>query len=818
MATPLNILIIEDSQDDAELIAERLTRSGFRLQWHRVETEEAFLKQLEAGPPDLILSDHSMPQFSGLRAAELLQARGLDVPFILVSGAIGEEAAVEAMRRGAVDYLLKDRIARLGPAVERALEQQRLRRAKVEAEVELRQTHGRLRHLLEHSPAVLYTLKVEGTDITPRVVSENIEALLGYTAAETVQREWWLSALHPEDRDRVLAEVSQALLTGLATLEYRLRHKAGGFRWVEDKRKVVRDDSGRPIEVVGVVTDISVRKRAETHRLAFARLANQLSSAQTAIEAGEIIIAVADQLFGWDACTLDLYAANQDRIFHVLNRDTVHGRRRSFPPTRDNVLPTSTARKVIVEGAQLILREPQIVTAETLRFGDTARPSASLMFVPIRHAAAVIGVLSIQSYQLRAYTPQDLSEFQALADHCGGALNRIQSETALRESEERLRQTQKLDLLGQLAGGVAHDFNNILAVIQGLASMIRLGPGLPADVLDAADQMVQAADRGAGLTRQLLSFSRNQVTQPRDLDLNELTTNLLKMLRRMLGVDVELDFRPARGLPLVHGDAVMMQQVLMNLAVNARDAMPRGGRLTIETGAVDLTRGDAELVPETPPGRYVCLSVADTGCGIPAEVLPRIFEPFFTTKEPGRGTGIGLATVHGIVRQHQGWIRIQSRVGEGTTFRIYLPMVRPTPSPVSPASSSMRPPLAGTETILVAEDELPLRGLIRNVLTRHGYRVLEAGSGPEALEIWRQHRGHIDLLFTDMMMPGGLNGKELAEQLLVEAPQLKVIYNSAYAPEIVLGERRDWTPANFLHKPYSLLAMVKLVREVLDQK
>jgi PAS domain S-box-containing protein len=938
MTKPLNLLIIEDSVDDAELIAHRLSTSGFDLNWTRVETEADFLTRLQNGPPDIILSDHCMPRFSGLRAAELLKEKGLDVPFILISGSIGEEAAVELMKHGATDYLLKDRIARLGAAVESALEQKRLRDAKRLTESELRSTHARLRHLLEHSPAAIYTLRIEGDQVIPHVVSESIESLLGYTMAETLRLGWWRETIHPEDRDRAVAEAAKALREGGGTLEFRLRHKNGDYRWVQDIRKVVRDETGRPVEVVGAVTDISERKRAEFHTNAFARLGNKLSSAKTAVEAGEIIVEVADQLFGWDACTLDLYDAANDQMLHVLNCDTIEGRRQSFPPSRHGLPPSTTARQVIEAGAQLILRQPPFDKSTIIPFGDHTRPSVSLMFVPIRHGGSVVGVLSIQSYKLNAYTQRDVNELQSLADHCAGAINRIQAEAALRDSEERfrqlvdnikevfwmtdvakrrmlyvspayeqiwgrtraslyqspmdwleaihpddqkrvseaafsrqsagtydeqyrirrpdgverwirdrafpvrnaagevyrlagvaediterreleerLRQSQKLELLGQLASGVAHDFNNVLAVIQGLASMIKDTDGLDADTIEAADQMVQATERGAGLTRQLLSFSRKQVVQPRELDLNDIVSNLTKMLTRMVGVDVALDIKPGAQLPLVRADMVMMQQVLMNLAVNARDAMPGGGRITIETNSLMLDRGHPDLDPEAPPGRYVCLAVGDTGSGIPENLLPKIFEPFFTTKEPGKGTGLGLATVYGIARQHGGWIKVQSQPGRGTTFRVFLPAIAPAPTG-TPQAASPTGPSGRAETILVAEDEAPLRSLVCTVLRRQGYRVLEADSGAAALELWRQHRDHIDLLLTDVMMPGGMSGKELALRLLAEAPKLKVIYNSAYTTEFFDQGIEVLEGVNYLQKPFSLVTLVQTVRAALERK
>jgi PAS domain S-box-containing protein len=389
--------------------------------------------------------------------------------------------------------------------------------------------------------------------------------------------------------------------------------------------------------------------------------------------------------------------------------------------------------------------------------------------------------------------------------------------TERRELEARLQQSQKLELLGQLASGVAHDFNNVLAVIQGLASMIKETEGLDPETLEAAEQMVQATDRGAGLTRQLLSFSRKQVVQPRELDLNDVVSNLNKMLTRMVGVDVALDLKPAARLPLVRADIVMMQQVLMNLAVNARDAMSGGGRITIETSSVMLEPGHPDLEPGAAPGLHVCLAVGDTGSGIPEDLLPKIFEPFFTTKEPGKGTGLGLATVHGIARQHGGWIKVQSQIGRGTTFRVFLPAIPPARTESPPAAPAARAS-GSVETILVAEDEAPLRSLVCTVLRRQGYRVLEADSGPAALELWRRHRDQVDLLLTDVMMPGGISGKELAMRLLADAPKLKVIYNSAYTTEFFDQGIEVIEGVNYLQKPFSLSLLVQTVRAALNRK
>jgi PAS domain S-box-containing protein len=381
--------------------------------------------------------------------------------------------------------------------------------------------------------------------------------------------------------------------------------------------------------------------------------------------------------------------------------------------------------------------------------------------------------------------------------------------------EDKLRQAQKMEAIGQLAGGVAHDFNNMLAVIQLQAGMLKSDRALTPLQSEMAGEIEKAALRGADLTRQLLLFSRRQTLQPRNVDLNELVRNTTKMLQRILGehIRIQLSFGP--GELFIHADPGMMDQVLLNLSVNSRDAMPNGGQLTIETSAIDLDENSAAQNPSAQPGSFVCLTVTDTGCGIPHETLPRIFEPFFTTKDVGKGTGLGLATVFGIVQQHGGWINVSSKVGRGTVFRIYLPRLNTPPrKEVAPSSMSALP--GGNETILLAEDEPALRALVRSVLTRLGYRVIEAPTGVRALELWEQNRDDIRLLLTDMVMPDGLSGRGLAERLLAINPALKVIFTSGYNPELAGKKFGLRDGVDFLAKPFAAPKLAETVRAQLD--
>jgi len=386
--------------------------------------------------------------------------------------------------------------------------------------------------------------------------------------------------------------------------------------------------------------------------------------------------------------------------------------------------------------------------------------------------------------------------------------------TERRRLEEQLRQSQKMEAIGKLAGGVAHDFNNSLSVIQGYVEDLRSGELSPAEIKESLEEIAQATANAANLTHQLLAFSRKQVIQLRPLSLNDVVGKLAKMLKRILGEDISLCVHCGSNLPLVQADAGMMDQVLMNLAVNARDAMPNGGKLTICT--FDETIGEEYLQwnSHAKPGSYTCLSVADTGEGIAPEILQHIFEPFFTTKGVDKGTGLGLATVYGIVRQHRGWIHVCSEVGKGTVFRIYLPRGTETAEKGLGVGKDNVP--TGTETILLVEDEPALRALNKKLLARAGYTVIEACSGVAAMEIWNEQRAHIDLVLTDVVMPDGVSGPELVKQLRRKKPSLRVIFVSGYIGDS-FGKNQLIEAENFLQKPCPFGDLARMVRDVLDK-
>jgi two-component system, cell cycle sensor histidine kinase and response regulator CckA len=562
------------------------------------------------------------------------------------------------------------------------------------------------------------------------------------------------------------------------------------------------------------------RRRAELRVTAFAYVAQRLSVAKTARQAAEIIVAVADQLVGLHACTLDLYSRDTDRLQYVLNQDIVDGQRVDCASVYNDHPPSPRIRQVIESGGQLILKEnPLAMMADASPFGDTSRPSASILIVPVRDGPQVIGVLSIHSYKPNAYDYQSLDTLQALADYCGGALQRISTQEALSEREQQLRQAQKMEAVGQLAGGVAHDFNNLLAVIRGNADLLLMDPAqLSPDARVGLKEILAASERAANLTRQLLIFSRKQAMQSHPLVINDVIAELTRMLKRIIGEHVDLQCRYSADLPQVQADPGMIEQALVNLAINARDAMQRGGQLLITTEAVRLDVAQARKLPEGRTGDFVCLTVSDTGTGIAPEHLSRIFEPFFTTKEPGKGTGLGLATVHGIVKQHHGWVQVSSQPSHGATFKIFLPASSaPATSPEALRAEPPSPP--GTETILLVEDDYAVRMITRRVLERHGYTVCEARSAPEALALWETRGEEIALLLSDIVMPESVTGHELAERLRAEKPSLKVILMSGYSAELIGKDTEVRRRATcFLKKPCPSRLLLETVRRCLDEK
>jgi two-component system cell cycle sensor histidine kinase/response regulator CckA len=750
---PLRALVVEDSEDDTLLLAREMRRGGCDLTYERVETAEDMKAALESGAWDVVISDYSMPHFSAPAALRVLNETGLDLPFIIVSGTVGEDVAVEAMKAGAHDYLLKGNLTRLVPAVRREIEQAAHRKASRAAEEQYRL-------LFEASPQPMWVVDRE----TLRYLAANDAAVSHYGYSRDEFLSMTIRDIRPAEDVAATVRATERNRPGLQNLGiWRHRKKDGTVIHVDIATHALTF-AGRPAWLV-LGHDVTDRVRAEealTKRELYFR--SLIENAQDVIA---VIDPVGDILFASPAV---------ERILGSPPEQFVGKNAFEF------IHPEDAA------GAQAALR----------RAVDDPELPQTLLF-RFRHANGSwrtldgIGkLLAAEGFPRAVVNLRDVTESRAL--------------------EQQLRQAQKMEAIGRLAGGIAHDFNNILTAILGYGDLASstLAPDSP--LRANLEEIHHAAERAAGLTRQLLIFSRKQVLQPKILDLNAVVEESERLLRRLIGEDVVLVTALTAGVRPVRADPGQIEQVILNLAVNARDAMPRGGRLTIETANVDSDETWAEQHPGTPPGRYVLLAVSDSGTGMDEATKSRIFEPFFTTKEAGKGTGLGLATVYGIVEQAGGLIEVDSEPGRGTKFRIYLPSVEGVPD--SAASRSSRRAVRGTETVLVVEDEDQVRRLITKTLRAFGHEVLEAAQPAEALRLCREHPKPIHLLLTDVVMPG-MNGPDLAGQCRGLRADVKVIFMSGYTADAMPLQGIE-PGLNFLSKPFTPSALARKVREVLD--
>jgi PAS domain S-box-containing protein len=598
--------------------------------------------------------------------------------------------------------------------------------------------------------------------------SPSYERVLGYTLEE-LKATPSFQQIHPEDRERVKQASERARQTGLgATLEYRLLRKDGQPRFFESTSSVIRNARGVPEKLVIVNRDITDRKKTEES------LRKSEASFRSIVE---------DAPYG-------IYRAGADGSLIRVN------------PALVKMLDYGSPEELLgVDPHTEIFRHP----GECQRLNETLSREGECRDVEVdwkrKDGTPIIVRCSGRCVRGEQGAPEFFEIF-------------AEDVTERRVLERQLRTAQKMEAIGRLSGGIAHDFNNLLGVIIGFGDVLKrkLGPDSP--LLEHAEEIVKAGRRAAALTRQLLAFSRQQVLTPRVVNLNTLVTDMGKMLPRLIGEDISVSVNLASDLGQVKADPGQIEQVIMNLAVNARDAMPQGGRLEIVTANVELDLAFTRQHPGSKPGQYVMLSVSDTGIGMDPETQAHIFEPFFTTKEHGKGTGLGLATVYGIVKQSGGYILVESALGKGATFKFYLPRVYESLAAEEPAPAS-RPALSGTETILLVEDSDPLRKLAESFLVSHGFHVLVAEDGEKALAAVQRHAARIDLLLTDVVMPG-INGRVLAERLSARQPGLRVLYMSGYSDSFIAGHGVLEPGTHLIHKPFEEEALVRAVRALLD--
>lgn len=1038
MNSPLRILHLEDNPADALLVRDQLAQDGLVAEVCHVSCREEFVRALAAHPWDLVLADYRLPDFTGLLALKLVRENFPCLPFILMSGTIGEQAAIESLKAGATDYVLKQNRDRLPAAVRRAVAEAAERARLEAAEEDLRLSEKQYRLLFQGNPHPMWVFDLETLAILE--VNEAATQHYGYSREEFLRMT--LTDLRvPEGGQPGVAAPVDVKTQGLV---WRHRRKDGA----EMNMEVIWSPLAfrGKLAALTLATDVTVRRRAAQRDLVFGKLSHNLSAVTTASAAARFICEAADELFHWNDFALDLYSAERDEVVSLMAVTTIDGERVEIPAAPQPKTANALIQRVIARGAELVPAE------------ETGNPDGTNMVAPIRKGERVIGVLFIQSRHSQSYARHDLEILQTLADQCGGALQRVQVEEELRQSqrrfrelfesspdaifvedlegkvldvnrsacalhglareqlvgkkaidqlvppahrdqaraefqklaagqiswteserlcadghlvpvevravrieydgvpallfhvrditerraaemalrssealfrsvwenstdgmqltdengaivainrafcrlvdlsheqlegkpfvvvyavtqnhekmlrqhgerfrsgmirenqehhlvlhdhrsvvfeitdsyvesagkprlllslfrdvtvhralEEQYRQSQKMEAVGQLAGGIAHDFNNILTIILGHATLLTMGK-LEPKALVSAQQIKQASERAAGLTRQLLAFGRKQIYNPRLLDLNHVVGKMTDLLARLLGEDIVLQIHFSSQPAIISADVSMLEQILLNLCVNSRDAMPKGGQLAIRIGICEVDEAHTRRIAEARRGKFIRLSHADTGEGIPPENLPRIFEPFFTTKELGKGTGLGLATVFGITKQHEGWVEVGSEMGKGTTFHIYFPAISGPVAEPEHADTQFHA-RKGTETILVVEDERDVREIVTRTLNFNGYRVFQAVDGQTALQIWAEYKNEIDLVFTDIIMPGGLNGRELADRLWLEKPELKVIFSSGYGAN-ALGKDFKLDPKlNYLQKPYLPQTLSRVIRRCLD--
>ena len=632
-------------------------------------------------------------------------------------------------------------------------------------------------------------------------LSQHVEALTGYPRQRLLEdwSFWGKSLIYPEDRGVAAAQAAQLAQGNASEVEYRLIRADDHIVWVRDSGRSEQTNQGATI--YGVISNITERKALEEMWRKYEFIANASKDFMTLI--------------------------NKDRIYEAVNEAYVEAYHKSREEMVGHLVTDVWGQERYQAGIKTHLDRcfagEEVRYQEWFEFASLGRRYFDVAYYPYRNAAGLIThavVISrdiTQSKQTEDTLQETIQKLEEAYKQVSSYAEELQVEITERKLiEEQLRQAQKMEAIGRLAGGVAHDFNNILTVIVGYSELLLQRFSDPGDPNRQDVELIRnASERASNLTRQLLAFSRQQTLHPQRLNLNLVIANIEKMLRRLLTENIEFTIRLAPDLGQIKADPSQIDQVLMNLAVNALDAMPEGGSFTIETANKDLSEPYNKHHLQAPPGSYALLTVTDTGSGMDDETLRRIFDPFFTTKEPGKGTGLGLSTVYGIVRQSNGFILIDSQPDQGTMFQIYLPRAtdepQPTPSsiPLSVAASS------GSETILLVEDDASVRRVIKHFLMKQGYNVLEAGHPQDALQLCDHFEGELDLLITDVVMPL-MNGKVLAQRLTQTYPDLKVLYISGYVDDALNGQDGAASNIMLLEKPFSSNDLGQKVREALD--
>jgi len=868
----VRIIHLEDNLLDRELVAAMLESNGIDCEMVYAQDRETFQSLLEKEEADLIISDFSLPGYDGGRALELAREMREEVPFIFFSGTLGEEAAVESLKNGATDYILKQRPERLVAAVRRALKDAAARQARERMAEELHERDGLLRNIMENVEDLVSVVDLQG-----RVVLSSPSHRKLFGMATPAMGSDFLAHVHPMDQDRIKGVFERTIEEGSGrAVEYRMLLPDGGVRFLEARGKTMSDPGGGKQSVLWVARDITERRLAEQQILEQAALLDEARDAICVNDLDQRILfwnKSAERLYGWNANEALGRNANQllcqDRVALValktliqkgewhgelhqstragehlvvasrwtLIRDEI-GAPKSILVINTDITESKKAEQKIEEQAALLDKARDAILlcdlnqsivywnegasrlygwgpeeavgrqVHEILFGKEPAEWAGIRRA-VKEKGEWIGELRQQTRQGRELVVQCRQTLVLDASGLPTSVLYINSDiTEQKKIETQFLRTQRMESIGALAGGIAHDLNNVLGPIMMAVEVIQNDPRNPGNK-GLLELVGTSAKRGSELVKQILSFARGIDGERTILKIPQLVSEVVKLASDTFPRDITVRSRVGENLPQVEGDATQVHQILLNLFVNARDAMAKGGSISIDVGAVTLNQRPTQFHREPVSGRFVEIKVSDTGSGIPTDVLPKIFEPFFTTKEQGKGTGLGLSTVLGIVKAHGGFVEVTSESGKGTTFFIYLPATEIKPPAAAP---SERPEsLHGhNEEILIVDDEAAILEITRETLAAYNYRVLATSSGDEAVSLFAQHQTEIDLVITDILMPG-MDGPALIHALRRMKPDVRLIAVSG-----VPSNAQKADVSTFLKKPYNTATLLKAVRNVLD--
>ncbi|GAA6623172.1 PAS domain S-box protein [Scytonema sp. NUACC26] len=759
----LHILIVEDSEDDTFLVLRELRRGGYTLDYVRVDTPTAMHAALDRQQWDIVIADYNLPAFSAPEALKLLQSRNLDLPFIIVSGTIGEDIAVAAMKAGAHDYIIKGNLTRLVPAVERELREVLARHKRQSAERALQESEERFRQLAENINEMVFWM------------SDPVERKLLY-ASHSYENIWgrscdrlyanfmeWIEAIHPQDRQRVQTVFFEQSLRGTYDEEYRIIRPDGSLRWIRDRGFPIRDKFGEPYRVVGIAEDISDRKQAE----------------QQIREQAALLDVTTDAIFV------------QDLEYHFLFWNK--GAERLYGWDAPEALGKSAA-ELLYESEETL---PQFEDIQT-KLVKEGQWQGELQQVT-KDGKQII----VESRWTLVLDEVDNPKF---------ILTVSTNITEKKQLEAQFLRTQRLESLGTLASGIAHDFNNILTPILAVAQLLSLKfPNVDENTRQLLKMLEDSSKRGAELVKQILSFSRGTEGSYTVVQIRHLLLDVAQVAQRTFPKSIETQTHIVSDLWTVCADATHLHQVLMNLCVNARDAMPNGGTLCISAENLWMDENYARMYVDARVGSYVVITIADTGTGISPEIIDRIFDPFFTTKDLGQGTGLGLSTAMGIVKRHGGFVNVYSQVGKGSRFKVYLPSSQVTETPATTDGELFH---GHGELILVVDDEATICEIAKTTLESHNYRVLTASDGIETLALYAQYKGKIGVVLIDLMMPG-MDGSTTILTLQRMNPQVRIIATSGLMSNWTIAQKKSLRIQEFLPKPFTARILLNILRDVL---